>query len=253
VIAIRLHGLVLWATPAACSTLCVVLVYLDQNYASRVAKFLLGQRAHAAFGELHRALRETKPLIPPSPFHVLETRGGYLLPTLQEIFGEFSSGYWVRPYQEVVARQVRRGGLNSQDLVHRGGSWSTPATLEPLGNLFQLPLQGTLLDRRSAVREALAQAFDVAPYQARLPFFDLLARLVAFRSMDDERLDRPSDLTDLVMAATVAPYVDALATDRYLAEMLRRVGYDRPLFSGRRPGVLRFAGWLRKQSNGGKA
>jgi hypothetical protein len=225
-----------------------VLVYLDQNHASRVAKFLLGQRAHAAFGELHRALRETKPLIPPSPFHVLETHGGYLLPTLQEIFAEFSDGYWVRPYQEVVARQARRGGLDRDDLLHRGGNWSTPATLEPLEDLLELPLQGTLLDRRSAVREALADAFAVAPPQAHLPFFDLLARLVAFRSLDDERLDRPSDLTDLVMAATVAPYVDVLATDRYLAEMLRRVGYDRPLFSGRRPDVLRFADWLLRSS-----
>jgi hypothetical protein len=225
-----------------------VLVYLDQNHASRVAKFLLGQRAHAAFGELHRALRETKPLIPPSPFHALETRGGYLLPTLQEIFAEFSGGHWVRPYQEVVARQVRRGGLDREDLLHRGGSWSTPATLEPLEDLLELPLGGTLLDRRSAVREALADAFAVTPPQARLPFFDLLARLVAFRSLDDERLEHPSDLTDLVMAATVAPYVDALATDRYLAEMLRRVGYDRPLFSGRRPDVLRFADWLRRRS-----
>jgi hypothetical protein len=225
-----------------------VLVYLDQNHASRVAKFLLGQRAHAAFGELHRALRETKPLIPPSPFHVLETRGGYLLPTLQELFAEFSDGYWVRPYQEVVARQVRRGRLDRGDLLHRGGSWSTPATREPLEDLLDLPLEGTLLDRRSAVREALADAFAVAPPQARLPFFDLLARLVAFRSLDDERLERLSDLTDLVMAATVAPYVDALATDRYLAEMLRRVGFDRPLFSGRRPDVLRFADWLQRSS-----
>jgi hypothetical protein len=225
-----------------------VLVYLDQNHASRVAKYLLGQRAHAAFGELHRALRETKPLIPPSPFHVLETRGGYLLPTLQEIFAEFSGGHWLRPYQDVVRRQVERGDLDRDDLLHRGGSWSTSATLEPLKDLLDLPLEGTLLARRSAVREALADAFAVTPPQARLPFFDLLARLVAFRSLDDERLERPSDLTDLVMAATVAPYVDALGTDRYLAEMLRRVGYDRPLFSGRRPDVLRFADWLRRSS-----
>jgi hypothetical protein len=230
-----------------------VLVYLDQNHASRVAKYLLGQRAHAAFGELHRALRETKPLIPPSPFHVLETRGGYLLPTLQEIFAELSDGYWVRPYQDVVRRQVERGDLDRDDLLHKGGSWSTPATLEPLEDLLELPLQGTLLARRSAVRETLADAFDLTPPQARLPFFDLLARLVAFRSLDDERLDRPSDLTDLVMGATIAPYVDVLATDRYLAEMLRRVGYDRPLFSGRRPDVLRFAKWLRRQTAGEEA
>jgi hypothetical protein len=52
------------------------------------------------------------------------------------------------------------------------------------------------------------------------------------------------------MAATVAPYVDVLATDRYLAEMLRRVGHGGPVFSGRRPDVLRMAAWLRS-ANGG--
>jgi hypothetical protein len=205
-----------------------VLVYLDQNHASRVAKHLLGQRAHTAFGELHQALREARPLVPPSPFHVLETRGGYLLPTLQELFAEFSRGSWVRPYQEVVLRQVRRGNLDPADLLDPNGDWSTPATLEPLRDLLEVPLEGTLARRRYAVREVLAERFEISPLRVGpLPFFDLLARLVAFRSTDDERSARPSDLTDLVMAATVAPYVDALATDRYLAEMLRRVGYGR--------------------------
>lgn len=49
-----------------------MLVYLDQNHASRMAKHLLGQRGHEAFGRLFQALRG-KALAPPSPFHVLET------------------------------------------------------------------------------------------------------------------------------------------------------------------------------------
>ncbi|MDZ7706279.1 MAG: hypothetical protein U5J97_00035 [Trueperaceae bacterium] len=225
-----------------------MLVYLDQNHASRIAKHLLGQTSHEAFGELHRALLDAGPLVPPSPFHVLETRGGYLLPTLQVLFGQLSRGTWVRPWQQVVRRQALRGGLDRTDLLTSSGDWSRPATLDPLRSLLDVPLVGTDLARRRTVHAWAAQWLNVPVRDARgLPFFDLLARLVAFRSVDEERADRPSDLTDLVMAATVAPYVDALATDRYVSEILGRVGHDGPVFSGRRPDVLRFARWLRER------
>ena len=227
------------------ATLEPVLVYLDQNYASRIAKELLGQTSHEAFGEVHQALLHVGPVVPPSPFHVLETRGGYLLPTLQVLFGRLSGGIWLRPWQEVVRRQALRGALDRADLLTGSGDWEAPATLDPLELLLDVPLEGTVLARRRTVRAWSAQQLNVPVRDARgLPFFDLLARLVAFRSVDEERADRPSDLTDLVMAATVAPYVDALATDRYVSEILGRVGHDEPVFSGRRPDVLRFASWL---------
>jgi len=225
-----------------------VLVYLDQNHASRIAKYLRGQPSHEAFGEAYRALRDLDPIVPPSPFHVLETRGGYLLPTLRTLFGRLSRGTWVRPWQEVVRRQALRGALDRADLLTASGDWETPATLDPLGPLLDVPLAGTMFARRRTVRGWAALWLDVPLRDARgLPFFDLLARLVAFRSVDEERAGRPSDLTDLVMAATVAPYVDALATDRYVAEVLGRVGHDGAVFSGRRPDVLRFARWLRER------
>lgn len=227
-----------------------MLVYLDQNYASRVAKHLIGQSSHAAFGEVHGALREVRPCVPPSPFHVLETRGGYLLPTLKTLYAELSGGAWLRPWQEVARRQARRGCLDEDDVLTDQGDWETPATLDPLEDLLEPPLRGSYLRRRLTVREHAAARFGLPPDAARsLPFFDLLARLVAFRSTDAERIDRPSDLTDLLMAATVAPYVDALATDRYVAEMLTRVGHEGAVFSGRRPDVLRFAEWLRARAS----
>jgi len=227
-----------------------VLVYLDQNHASRIAKHLRGQPSHEAFGEAYRALVEVGPIVPPSPFHVLETRGGYLLPTLKTLFGRLSHGAWVRPWQEVVRRQALRGALDRSDLLAASGDWQTPATLGPLGPLLDVPLEGTMFARRRTVRAWAALWLDVPPRDARgLPFFDLLARLVAFRSADEERAGRPSDLTDLLMAATVAPYVDALATDRYVAEVLGRVGHGGAVFSGRRPDVLRFARWLRERGS----
>lgn len=223
-----------------------MLIYLDQNYASRVAKFLRRQRGHAAFGDVYRALCEVAPLVPPSPFHVLETRGGYLLPTLQVLFARFSRGWWVRPYQDVVRRQLRRRALASGDLLTRHGDWAHPATLDPLSDLLQVRVDGDYLQRMVQVRQVVAARFEVSDALAgRTPFFRLLARLVAFRGLDDERVGRPSDLTDLVMAATVAPYVRALATDRYLRETLQRVGHGGPVFSGRRHDVVRFAGWVR--------
>ena len=237
-----------------------MLVYLDQNYASRVAKYLLGQKGHEPFGELYRVLHAARarpprlrPRIPPSPFHVLETRGGYLLPVLKGLYAEFSDGLWVRPWQEVVARQARRldarpegrgSGvrLDRRDLLHTRADWDTPADLRPLDDLLGEPLSGGFFDRCRRLRATLATRLGITPAQARaLPFVRLLVRMVAFRSLDRDRDPRPSDLTDLIMAATVGPYVDVLATDRYLRETLQRVGYRTPVFSGRRHEVLRLA------------
>jgi len=229
-----------------------VLVYLDQNYASRIAKHRLGQAGHEHFGALDRALRAARrgpvsrrPSIPPSPFHVLETRGGYLLPTLVQIFQEYSDGRWVRPWQEVVERQARRQALDRRALLARRGDWRTEATLGPLQGLFDEPLAGGFFDRCQRLREALGERLGLSHERVRtLPFARLLVRLVAFHSLDADREPRPSDAIDLVMAATVGPYVDVLGTDRYLRETLQRVGFGRPVFSGRRHEVLRFAALL---------
>lgn len=78
------------------------------------------------------------------------------------------------------------------------------------------------------------------------PFVQLLARLLAFRSQETERAPRPSDLTDLVMASTVGPYVEVLASDRYLCEIMARVGYGGRVYSGRRSEVLQLAADLSK-------
>lgn len=226
-----------------------MLVYLDQNYASRIAKHLLGQGSHEHFGVLYHALLAARdgpsarrPSVPPGPFHVLETRGGYLLPTLQALFEELSDGRWVRPWQEVVARQARRGRLDRRDLLVARGAWGLAATTEPLHDLFDQPLRGGFLQRCQRLREVVGERLGLEPERMRwLPFGQVLVRLVAFRSLDRQRDPRPSDLIDLLMAATVGPYADVLATDRYLRETLQRVGYRRPVFSGRRPEVLRFA------------
>jgi len=213
-----------------------VLLYLDQNYASRVAKFLLGQASHEHFGALYGVLERVRPLIPPSPFHVLELRGGYLLPTFRNFYARFSKGYWVRPWQEVAARQAARSEVKLEDLLTCEGSWAAPADLEPLAGILELPLGGSFLERTWAAQDDLRARLGL-PHPT--PFVGLLAKLLAFRSLEAERYARPSDLLDLVMAATVGPYVDALATDRYLREMLGRVGYPRPVYSGRRHEVER--------------
>ena len=220
-----------------------MLLYLDQNYASRIAKHLIGQRHHQHFGVLYQALKARRDLlIPPSPFHVLETRGGYLLPTLKVLFREFSQGYWVRPWQEVVRRQLERGGLAPEDLLERRGSWERAAELGPLEGIVALELDGGFLRRAWRAREELAARLGVAEARTNsLPFFWLLSRFLAFRSLDRERYPRDSDLTDLVMAATIGPYADLLATDRYMRELMMRVGYRGGVFSGRRREVLRLA------------
>lgn len=199
-----------------------MLVYLDQNYASRMAKHLLGQRGHEVFGELYGALRG-KALAPPSPFHVLETlypirgpqeKAGYLLPALQGLFSELSQGYWVRPWQEVAVRQER--GLYREDFLWRRGSWDTPADLSPFQGLPET-LRG--LPYREALEGAL-KAIKARTGLKEVPFVRLLAELFARMASDLNRKPRPSDLLDAVMAATVYPYVDLLLTDRYLRGLL---------------------------------
>lgn len=225
-----------------------MLVYLDQNYASRIAKFLRGQRDHAAFGEALRALREARPTVPPSPFHVRETRGGYLLPTLRALFDEFSGGLWVRDPRDVIARQAKRAGLDRGDLLTPHGDWHTPAEIEEVTPVLAEPLDGPFPRRVARALRSLEAAYGLASGEgSRTPSLRLFARLLAFRSLD-AREPRESDAIDLVMAATVAPYVDVLGTDRYVAEMLARVRAGVAAHSGRRQDVLRFAGRLRGEA-----
>ncbi len=198
-----------------------MILYLDQNYASRMAKHLLGQKGHEAFGGLFLALKG-KALAPPSPFHVLETlypargpeeKAGYLLPALVEVFAALSQGYWVRPWQEIAKRQEK--GLYLEDFLWRGGNWETPADLSPFEGLLQsLPEDPA---------EAKAWALEEIRRRTGLkevPFVRLLAGLLAESQRDRRRKPRPSDLLDFVMAATVYPYVDLLLTDRYLRNLL---------------------------------
>jgi hypothetical protein len=223
-----------------------MLLYLDQNYASRIAKFLLGQRGQEHFGTLHDALLSREVLIPPSPFHVLELREGYLLPTFKTFYAKVSKGYWVRPWREVLEGQLERGGLELGDLLSPEGSWERAADLSPLEGILELELQGSFLERSWRAKDGLCRLLGVGEaHSYRLPFVWLLSRLLAFRSLEAERYARPSDLTDLVMAATVGPYVDVLATDRYLREILQRVGYEGQVYSGRRHEVLRLVAMLK--------
>ncbi|VCU53195.1 hypothetical protein TTHN1_00957 [Thermus thermophilus] len=199
-----------------------MLVYLDQNHASRMAKHLLGQRGHEAFGRLFLALKG-RAIAPPSPFHVLETlfpqrgpeeKAGYLLPALKEVFAALSGGYWVRPWQEVAARQRR--GLHREDLLSQEGSWEAPADLSPFKGLPEA-LRGLPYGEAHAL--ALREIRERTGLE-EVPFVRLLARLLARMASDLQRKPRPSDLLDAVMAATVYPYVDLLLTDRYLRGLL---------------------------------
>lgn len=222
-----------------------MLVYLDQNYASRLAKFLLGQRGQEVFGDLYRAMRARDVLAPPSHFHVLELRGGYLLPTFQGLFAEFAGGWWVRHWQEVVRVQAARGGVEREDLLTRSGSWEEAADLRPLLGLTELRPGEDFFSCAWAFQDELAARLELRrSLGSSLPFIRLLARLLAFRAVEPDRLARDSDLPDLVMAATIAPYADVLATDRYVSETLRRVGFGGAVYSGRAQDVRRLIGAL---------
>jgi len=229
-----------------------MLVYLDQNYASRIAKFLLGQPSHDSHGLLYQALNQSRVTVPPSPFHVLEAlyparerdlnRRGYLLPALQRVFDQLSQGYWVRPWQEVLERQLSHGGrvLREDFLIHKG-NWQTPADLAKLSGITEVRLQGDFLQRAWKMQSVLVEWLKLPERAEHIPFIQVLAKLLAFRSMETFRQHAHSDLTDLVMIATVRPYVEILATDRYFMEALNRVGFGHGVYGGRKQEVLRLA------------
>jgi len=223
-----------------------VLVYLDQNYASRIAKHLLALPGQEAFGEVWEALLGLGGgvVVPPSPFHALELHGGYLLPSFRRMFALVSGGFWVRPSPDVARRQAERGSLEREDFLWRRGSWGEPADLAPLWGLLDLELEGDFYQRAAAARAWARRRLGLGRAAEAAPFFQLLGRLVAFRSFERAREERASDLVDVVMAATVAPYVDAVATDRYLREALVRVGEGVRAWSGRGSEVRAFARWL---------
>ena len=174
---------------------------------------------------------------------------------MKTFFAVFSCGLWVRPWHEVVQRQAARGGLlEREDLLTRQGGWEHAADLGAMAGIEHEAPSGGFFERTTRYREEIARRLGLPPDLARvLPFVRLMARMLAFRGLDRVRVQGrdpyDSDLADLVMAATVGPYVDALATDRYVREVLQRVGFAKPAYSGRRQDVLRLArdldgGWL---------
>ena len=188
-----------------------MLVYLDQNYASRIAKYLLGQRSHEAHGLLYQSLLRAQVIAPPSPFHVLEAayparerisgKRGYLVPTLNTLFKTLSRGYWVRPWEEVLMRQLKNNGhLLREDLLGKRGSWDTPADLSGLEGLTELELKGSFLQCTWQAQTSIVERLELPRPAEHLPFVQILARLLAFRATDATRQPQPSDLTDLVMA-----------------------------------------------------
>jgi hypothetical protein len=143
---------------------------------------------------------------------------------------------------EVVSLQVERDGIDLEDLLTRKGSWESAADLEPLEGILELELEGSFLERAWLAREQITKRLSFSGVRTHtLPFFWLMSRFLAFRSMDAERYPRASDLPDLVMAATVAPYVDLLATDRYMRELMERIGFGGRVFSGRNHEVIGLA------------
>jgi hypothetical protein len=221
------------------------LLYLDQNYASRFAKHLLGQPEHQPFDLLYAELLSYEVICPASPFHVLELREGYLKPAFLEFFPKLQRGYWVRPWEAILSAQRERRGLVREDFLTQDGSWEEAASLDALAWIVDLPLEGKLAQRIKAAQLAIVERLDLAPEDTELPFVLTLAQLLAFRSLNTQRQPRSSDLADLLIAASIRPYVDIFATDRFVREAFDRLGQGQGVYSGRHPDVQRLREDLR--------
>jgi hypothetical protein len=217
-----------------------MLLYLDQNYTSRIAKNMLGQPNHEYFDTLFEVLQQGDCVVPPSHFHILELRGGYLTPPFKDIFSRLSHGKWVRPWQDILANQRVHQSIKTEDFLCDAEPhfWDQPASLSPLEDIVTLPLEGSITNRVKQSLSATSSRLGIPTEEAEaLPFFQTLSALLGFRSLNTERRPHDSDLADLLIAATVLPYVDVFATDRFVREALDRMGLGEGVYSARKPDV----------------
>lgn len=225
------------------------LLYLDQNYASRIAKYLLHQPDQEPFDRLYHRLLTLDIVVPPSPFHVFELRGGYLTPPFHFFFEDLRKGFFVRPWEDILQAQIDRltadpsaCAVVREDFLIPRSSWEgvRPAALEPFSFLLSLHLDGPFPSRLRQAGYALAMAFSIRLSDPMLlPFVRVLSHLLTWRSLNPERSPSSSDLADLVIAATVLPYVDIFATDRFVREAIVRKNLHPATFSGRVSDALR--------------
>ena len=145
-------------------------LYLDQNYISRIAKYTLEQPNHEDFGQLYLCLQRSRWFTPASPFHALETAGSYLLPTVQTLLEELSKGYWFRSWQDILLQQRTTQSLNLPDILTTEGSWDTPVDVEPFVPLLSIPLEGHLNRRIRKMSEEVRLCLGMLDAEPLPPF-----------------------------------------------------------------------------------
>lgn len=223
------------------------ILYLDQNFVSRIVKFRLGQKRHEDFGELYEVIKRSDLIVPFGPFHVKEVDGSYLLKSFQSLFEDLSLGYWHRSWRELLQQQIDEKECCAENFLTQEGSWEQLADIQIFKDATSWELVGSLKQRMENAKQQLLGCLQVEFSGDGLgdtAFIEVLSKLLAFRTLNPARQALPSDLLDMVMAATVRPYVEFIATDRFVCEALDRLKLGEGVFSGRKTDVKRLSATL---------
>lgn len=262
-----------------------LVVYLDQNFISEMAKARDNERVKPEFSQiyelLHQGFLDEKVIVPKSHFHDIETS---LIPRLEERIKDYQGYLGQIKLQDrayVQGGELKRAigvfsGLEPTDfgsrLIFRDDPDQRVERFRVRGNIDwrsfnfgasriqqarelntvreQLRIAGTAAKSQIGKVLAAQERFIVSEYRHLLKAefvedSDLIAKFVAsgaVRTMPSvsiyakmwskllidyyNRPIKPSDQTDVDVISTYLPYVDVLATDTFMANLVRNLRLD---------------------------
>jgi hypothetical protein len=262
-----------------------LIVYLDQNFLSEMAKARDNERVKPEFASiyelLHQAFLDEKIVVPRSHFHDIETS---LIPCLRERIRSFQ-GYlgqiqlqdmysvqsfevkhalgqfkgvdptifgsrilfsedpdmriqrftfrgnidWSQFYQQST-RRVTASKLNAlrEKLSIESISATTQAKRElEAQERFILSVHKDILQAELGESQGAVTQFVASGLIRTMPSVFIYAHMWAKLLVDfSSRQVKPSDETDVEIISTYLPYVDVLATDTFMANLIRNLHFD---------------------------
>jgi hypothetical protein len=259
-----------------------LLIYLDQNFISEIAKRDLNTKVRLEFSELYKILKkgflEEKLVVPQSHFHDVETS---LAPPLKEHIVKYQNyvgqislnlphnvekdqiGFnlqrflgndedplainiafrdnpdqRVKPYNIIVDSHLERSDLRTGRLRHASQLEKLRKKITSEGLSYKEQLEREFiesepyyLERAKKDYSHLATEKEISNFIksqdfCKTPIVSISARLYAKILTQKTRSIKEGDVTDIGVISTYLPYMDIVATDRFMSIHLNDLGID---------------------------